>query len=312
MCWRRSRVPTALHDDQQDALFAPKAVAGTWQSGDGSVPVRLPDNRTAWLFGDSLIRRTDGGNTLVHSSIVVESADGTALSTVQGGTASAPASYLPAVNPGTFLWPSGGFIENASLYILASEFSDPGGAMTGNHFLYAVALPSMTLDTNWWGVYGGNVQWGHAVIQTGGYTYVYGNREVVEAGWTNHYTHLARFVTGQSHGYWQFWDGTGFGPAAPGAVLQGDTGPLQVQTGAVIRYASKWNTLSIDPFGQKIDMRASTNPWGPFGPKQTIYTVPVATEPNPYLPRGYPDGTKQQIAWSVNSPSRTRPDYARL
>jgi hypothetical protein len=46
--------------------------AGRLLADDGAYPVRLPDGRLSWLYGDALVRRRDGRDQLVHNAAVVE------------------------------------------------------------------------------------------------------------------------------------------------------------------------------------------------------------------------------------------------
>ncbi len=334
----RIRVPAATADRHTWQLFGRPAGAGNWVAGDGSYPVALADGRVAWLFGDSLVRRADGSDAMVHNSIVVQDRAGR-LRTVAGGGAATPADLIAPVQPGTWLWPTGGFVEGGRLLVFAEEFAQPPSPTagsgtgagfqfqaTGRRYLVAFQLPGLTGGAPR-EVYPGPVAWGHAVLanKADGYVYVYGNLE--RDGWTN-LTYLARFPLGQSAGFWQFWDGSGFGPdpltAAPllgsggtalvaklGSVIPApDPGhgapaaPAAPATAPEAPAGGGFAAFTIDPFGTTIDLRVAPAPQGPWSASQALYTVP---EQHPYLPRAHVDRTGTiQLAYSVPD---SRPRY---
>jgi hypothetical protein len=315
----RIRVPVAAADHRTWALFGRPATPGGWVAGDGSYPVTLPDGRVAWLFGDSRVRRADGNDAWVRNSIVEQDRHGR-LRTLTGGSAAAPSDLIPPVQPGTWLWPSGGFVEGGRLMVFAEEFARPPGSgaggsggfqfqATGRRYLVPFQLPALTGGAPR-EVYGGPVAWGHAVLVSGGQVYVYGNLE--RDGWTN-LTYLARFPLGQSSGYWQFWDGSGFGPdPLAAAPLQGPNGaPLVAKLSSVVPNPGPaapagggFAAFTINPFGTAIDLRAAAAPQGPWSASHALYTIP---EQHPYLPRAHVAGTGTiQLAYSVPD---SRPRY---
>lgn len=307
------RVPTATADHDTWKLFGRPPEPGRWVSGDGSYPVPLPDGNVAWLFGDSTIRRADGTDAIVHNAIVVQDRRG-GLRTLAGGTAAQPADLIPAVQPGTWLWPASGFVEHGRLMVFAEELARPasggdGFQATDRRYLVPFQLPDLTRAMPR-AVYEGPVAWGHAVLVSGGDVYVYGNLQ--RDGWTN-LTYLARFRLGQSAGYWRFWNGRGFVPDLLTAVpLRGPDGKaLVAKLASVIPYPSRGPAagggvaaLTIDPFGSTIDLRVASRPQGPWSARHVLYTIP---EPHPYLPRARTDATGAvQLAYSV---ADSRPRY---
>src|SRR6266487_2203941 len=153
-------------------------------------------------------------------------------------------------------------------------------------------------------VHAGPVAWGHAVLVSGAWVYVYGNLQ--RDGWTN-LTYLARFRLGHSGGYWQFWNGRRFAPELlTAAPLQGPGGkalvaklasviptPYPAPAGAGGGFAA----LTIDPFATTIDLRVAPRPQGPWSARHTLYAVP---EPHPYLPHARTDASGTvRLAYSV-------------
>jgi hypothetical protein len=279
---------------------------GDWVAGDGAYPVHLPGGRVAWLFGDSLIRRSDGGDQLVHSAIVVTSRDGEPITTVHGGTGDHPADLVPLAGPETIGWPSAGFVEGGSLQVFFEEISTARGGFrsTGRRFLVGLSLPDLAV-TGRAEIYGGEISWGQALLVRAGDVYVYGNREL--DGWTNT-TYLARFARGGSHGPWEFWDGGRFqGNPLLAAPLNGPDGAMQVaKLSSVVPLAGKVAAFTIDPYGKTIDMRTAPRPWGPFSARRPVYHLPEASA---YLPRAHWDGDHLEVAYSVQN---DRPRFVRL
>lgn len=310
------RVPTATADHDTWELFGRPPAPGDWVAGDGAYPVPLPDLRVAWLFGDSQVRRGDGTDAIVHNTIVVQPGRGR-LRTLAGGTTAQPADLIPPVQPGTWLWPSSGFVEHGRLMVFAEEFTRPasggeGFQATDRRYLVPFQLPNLSMGTPW-AVYGGPVAWGHAVLVSGAWVYVYGNLE--RDGWTN-LTYLARFRLGDSGGYWQFWNGRRFTPELlTAAPLQGSgSGALVAKLASVIPIPSSsrapagagggFAALTIDPFANTIDLRVAPRPQGPWSAKRTLYAVP---EPHPYLPHARTDTSGTiRLAYSV---ANGRPRY---
>jgi hypothetical protein len=292
------RAPGATPDHLTWQLFGRPPAPGDWVSGDGAYPVPLPHGWVAWLFGDSQVRRADGTNTILHNTIVLQ--DGRRrLRTLAGGTIAQPTDLIPPVQPGTWLWPSSGFVEHGRLMVFAEELTRPasggdGFQATDRRYLVPFQLPTFVQRTPR-AIYDGSIAWGHAVLVNGGDVYVYGNLE--RDGWTN-LTYLARFRLGDSDGYWQFWNGHRFTPELlTAAPLHGPDGTaLVAKLASVIPIPHSPHTpasasaglaaLSIDPFADTIDLRVAPGPQGPWSVRHTLYTVP---EPSPYrLQRHHP------------------------
>jgi hypothetical protein len=281
------RLPAVTADLGTWKLFGRPPTPGGWVAGDGSYPVQLPDRRVAWLFGDSLVHRADGSNMIVHNAIVVQDRSGR-LRTLAGGTAAEPADLIPPVQPNTWLWAASGFVDHGRLMVFAEEFTGAGDGQrfqaTNRRYLVPFQLPDLDRGTPR-PVYDGPVAWGHAVLVSGGWVYVYGNLE--RDGWTN-LTYLARFRPGGADGYWQFWNGRGFGPEALAAAPIGrrDGGELVAKVASVIPWPQSggggFAALTIDPFGTTIDLRVAPAPQGPWSASHVLYTIP---ERHSYLPR---------------------------
>ena len=307
------RAPSATADHETWKLFGRPPAPGDWISGDGAYPVPLQGGRVAWLFGDSQVRRADATNAIVHNTIVIQ--DGDRLRTLAGGTPAQPTDLIPPVQPGTWLWPSSGFVEQGRLMVFAEELTRPasdgdGFQATHRRYLVSFQLPDLAQGTPQ-AVYDGPVAWGHTVLVNADQVYVYGNLE--RDGWTN-LTYLARFRLGHSGGYWQFWNGHRFSSARLAAApLRGPDGralvaklasvipiPAAAHAGPGARFAA----LSIDPFATTIDLRVAAGPQGPWRARHPLCAVP---ELHAYLPHARTDqGGAIRLAYSV---ANSQPRY---
>jgi len=308
-----------------------------WTGGDGSYPVRLPDGRVAWLFGDSFVGAVADGTRparrpgppparaapsgLVRNAIVVQ--DGTRLATLHGPVdpvSRAPRALLrPAREAGAWYWPAGGFVEDGRLRVLAHEFragAQPGGfEWTGRNRIVTLGLPGLAQlgDAPMYGrADGSEVQWGVAVLEEADYTYLYGVRDLGGPLHVKH-THLARFPRGGSHGFWQFWDGAGWSPspwasaALAGAPGRAGPAPLTGIAGSVVKVGASYLLLAIPDFGTAIEARLSCSPAGPWGPQRRLYDIPELRRPTgdrAYLARAYPDGGGLLVAYSLGPGGR--------
>ncbi len=226
------------------------AVEPGWTGGDGNAPVRLPDGRTAWLFGDSFhgTVRPDGSrppsSRLVRNAMVVQDdrrletrvgpadpASGHPTALLAGpegsgephdGPADRRSGPAPPAGSGTWLWPGAGLVDGGTLQVFVQEFRRPAGTddpaafeWTGRNLLASLSLPDL-VPREVAPVYGGTpgpggVGWGTAVLQEADVTYVYGAEDTGPPLHVKH-VHLARFPRGGARGPWSFWDGAGWSP----------------------------------------------------------------------------------------------------
>lgn len=286
---------TLVRDPVEEARWS--HVGGGWLGGDGSYPVRLPDGRVAWLFGDSYVRAPDGSRRLVHGSMVAESAGGLARA---GSTGTGD--LIPVVVPGTVVWPSAGFVEGGRLRVFGEEVDVGGGGFvsTGRRYLTTFSLPGLVRVGDPAPTYSGGTSWGHAALATSAYVYVFGNLQV--SGWVNR-TYLARFPLGGSAGPWQFWDGRVFQPDPVGAAAEDAAtgGLLDAKLASVVRLADgRLAAYTIAPFGSAVQVRTASSPTGPWGAPRTALRLSAAdASAGAYLPRLLRSGSGVRGAYSV-------------
>ena len=269
---------------------------GHWTGADSTGSVALPDGRTAWLFSDTFLGTVNAdysrptSTPFIHNSIVVQ--NGTTLTTLTGGTASAPTSLVGAgtdANPGDLGWWVGdGMVNGSTLQVFYHHYKSGGSGVLNYVSLGAgiatFALPSLTLqslvplDTN------PQIQWGNAVVDgRDGYTYIYG----VESANNTSYLHIARAPNGSVLGAagsptaaWTFW--TDNATNGVGGWSTNESDAVRVLTGVgngfSVKYLNgKFVLVTIDSdikFSPSVLAYFATSPAGPFVGQTWLYNAP--------------------------------------
>ena len=109
--------------------------------------------------------------------------------------------------------------------------------------------------------------YGAALLEEGGYTYVYGTEDV---SGTEKYLHIARAATGAVLAAWEFYTGTGWSPdpAASARLLKGARNGFGVAK--VKREFFLFTMNSLIPFSDNLVLYSSTSPAGPFGQRTNV------------------------------------------
>jgi len=276
--------------DQLNSTFTAYGNAGGhWTGGDSTASVPLPDGRVAWLFSDSYLGTVnpDGSrppdSRMVNNTMVVQ--DGTSLvSTRHGGTAAAPEALVKPSQAGEFFWVADGTVEGSSLKVIYNRYRRSGTGnldftLTGTS-LATFSLPALTLSSVRDLPLGDTVVWGSAVLENGGYTYVYGSESTTSA---LKFAKLARVPTGGLDGAWQFWTGSAWSATESSAarLLSGVGTAYAVQkVGAQYVLLTHENNLVFDP--QYVAYTAAS-PAGPFTGPQQLFSAPEARPGTPII-----------------------------
>lgn len=255
--------------------------AGRWTGADSAYSVPLPGGSIAWLYSDTFLgtvnpdhsRPTD--SPFIHNSIVVDKRG--SLTTHTGGTAAAPESLVRV--PGgdesqDWYWFGDGTVEGNHLRVSLLEFAKTGTGPFDFAFQHTAiasfSLPSMRLE----GITqrpAGTVEWGSAIYEDGGYTYVYG---VEDLGATK-YLHLSRVRSGHlTTGAWQFWTGSSWSSdeQASARIMDGVANEF-----SVTKFQGKYTLVtgdSTEALSAKIVMYRGDSLTGPFLNKTVLYTTP--------------------------------------
>ena len=207
---------------------------GDWAGGDQASTVALPDGRTLWLFGDTVVGTVAAhggyrpGARMVHSSLVVS--DAGCLHPVLGP---GQTSVLPGGGD-SWLWPQAAVVEGGQLLVAAARVrgtGSPAADPTRLDFTTgATELVTMAADgTGFLAVSmarlpdAHGIRWGAALLPDGATTWVYGTRTPDTPGVFGRELYLARAVSGRVSEVdgWRYFDGQAWSadPAAAQPVL---------------------------------------------------------------------------------------------
>ena len=251
-----------------------------WTGADGALSVVLPDGRVVWDFSDTFLGfvNSDGsrppGQPFINNSMIVQDS-GALVQTLHGGTAQSPTSLIIPVDQNSWYWVGDMTVEGDRLRVFVMEFIRTGHGIfdfqwVGNA-IASFVLPDLTLE-NVVPTHGENsVMYGAALLEEGGYTYIYGSEDV---SGTEKYLHIARATSGNVLGAWEFYTGTGWSsdPASSARLRKG------VGNGfGVTKVGNRFLLLTMDslvPFSAELVMYSSTNPEGPFANRMHVYWTP--------------------------------------
>ncbi len=298
-----------------NTMFGTYGDAGNhWTGGDSTASVVLPDGRVAWLFSDTFLGtvNADGSrpaNTpMVNNTLVVQDAGTNLVATRHGGTAAQPTALVIPTDPDEYYWVADGLVEGGSMKVLYNSYRRTGEGnldyeITGTA-LATFALPGLTLS----GVVdlplGSDIGWGSALLEEGGFTYIYGTSSG-EAG--TRLGHLARVPTGGLGGAWQFWNGTTWSATeSDAAVLLSGVGTAY----GVQRFGTEFVLVTQDTnlvFNPQVFAYRAPSPTGPFSDPVPLLVTPEA-EPGTsvivYDARVHPElarSGKLLVSYNVNS-----------
>ena len=256
-------------------------LSGGWAGGDGAASVALPDGRTLWVFGDTIIGRpADSGPAyapgahMVHNSFVLQ--DGGVLSPVNGPGGG---EVLPNGPDGAFSWPTAGIVDGGALILFSSRMHANGTgsfdfAQLGTD-VAVVDLPrgsdpvvrtvrKVSADNGTT-----SPAWGQSLVRVGAWIYVYGTRTDPRPYHFGKELYVARARPGQLTDVrsWQYHDGHRFGPRADQArALIGAAGGVSTTLRVLVSPDGRATIVSKRGEFLGTDVRAWTapTPAGPF------------------------------------------------
>ncbi len=251
-----------------------------WTGADGALSVLLPDGRVVWDFSDTFLGRVNSDNSrppgqpFINNSMIVQDS-GALVQTLHGGTAQSPTSLIIPADQDAWYWVGDMTVEGDRLRVFVMEFMRTGPGpfdfqWVGNA-IASFVLPDLTLEDVVPTHGENNVMYGAALLEDGGYTYIYGTEDV---SGTEKYLHIARATSGNVLGAWEFYTGTGWSsdPTASARLLRG------VGNGfGVAKVGNRFALFTMDslvPFSAELLMYSSNNPEGPFANRTHVYSTP--------------------------------------
>src|SRR5205823_628817 len=178
-----------------------------WTGADGVYSIPLGEGSVMWDFSDTFLGSVNADGTrpndapIINNDLVMQRG-GALVTTVHGGTSTAPASLFTP-SDASWYWMGDGTVENGTLRVFLPKYTRTGpGAWdwmwSGTDIGSVAANGTTTLRP---APAEGGVTWGAAILEGPSWTYVYG----VEDLQLVKYLHLARAPAGGLLGPWQFW-----------------------------------------------------------------------------------------------------------
>ncbi|MFN2613853.1 MAG: DUF4185 domain-containing protein [Actinomycetota bacterium] len=265
--------------DTQTALWRYGDTGGAWTGADGTYSVELPDGRIAWLFSDTFLGQVHDGarpsdSPFVHNSIVLQDHDQFSTLVTPG-----PGAEINPVEGAGYYWLGDGVVENNELLVFCLRFASvpvPFGFQQIGVDIARFSLPSMKLQSverapQAFQPAPAPVSYGSAIMQDGGYDYVYG----VEDLHADKYLHVARVRAGHLlDGTWEYFGPNGWTTNAllSSRGLNGIANELSVSpVGGQYVLVSQDHSIGAD-----IVAFTAPAPTGPWSVPRTLYTASEA------------------------------------
>ncbi|RNE66761.1 DUF4185 domain-containing protein [Cryobacterium tepidiphilum] len=285
---------------------------GRWTGADSAYSVRLPGGRIAWIYSDTFMGAVNADKSrpvtspFLHNSIIID--DHGVLTTYTGGTPETPESLLKVAGGDEnqdWYWFGDATVEGSHLRVMLLEFERTGNGVFDFAFVGSAIASFATDDMAFEGVTelpASTVNWGSAIYEDGGYTYVYG----VEDLGAQKYAHLARVRAGaMTSGTWEYLSDTGWvhDASASKRILEGVSNEFSVS-----KFQGRYTLVTGDTteiLSAKVVMYRSSSLEGPFEDKTVLYTTPE-TSGNvfTYNAKAHPElgnGHTLLVTYNVNS-----------
>lgn len=262
---------------------------GGWVAGDATYSIKLTDEKTLYLFGDSFIGDVNEDHSLAPGAKMIRNCgvlqDGVTMTAIYNGTKSNPDDFVSTDNPdSSWFWPEHGILIEDTLYIIMSKFITDPDAPPGWNFKYSVAslctftYPELelqqTVDLPYYAL--NEVMYGDRLFIEDDYIYIYGRKEENPSN-NIPYAHVARVEKSNLHGDWEFWEGTEWTDQAEESMKIAKD-PVSQQF-SVFKHEDKYILLTQEIWlGKKIYTYTSENLTGPFQNKTIVYETPILYE----------------------------------
>ncbi|MEQ4210116.1 DUF5005 domain-containing protein [Actinopolymorpha sp. B9G3] len=264
-----------------------------WAGADGAGPIKLPDGRVLWMFGDTLAGQVDENNALrpgwnmPHNSFQLQ--DGRCFTPLIGGTQDNPSSYMPDED-GMVFWPAGGYVdqsvEPAVLRMVSTGICiEPDGWRACEMRVHTMSLPDLEVMSVDPVPFDATVPdmpaFGFWVFHDKGMVYLYGPGGGFQAGGPSEDgqyppgIYLARVRAERLvDGPWEYWTGSGPKPwsrdvgKADALSFDEPANPRDLSIGGVVRWGAgylltgKMGYLWV--FGTEVYGWYSESPAGPW------------------------------------------------
>ncbi len=255
--------------------------------GDGVYSVKLPDDRTVWIFGDTFIGEVSDSLTrlktnpmYIRNCFVVQ--DGEEMTTLHRGK---PEEFISMIIPNEvsekelnerdiWFWPGDGFVHKDTLNVFVSKFHQKTSDMWGFEFLETELAQFKLPDFEEIGKLKmsyskeNGVHYGHAVYKDKNYLYIY--------GLGNGQPYVARTFYDNLSSNWEFYDGEKWVSdsklAKPMVDFMGSEQFSIFKLNDTYIFLSQFGQLSTEVYSFTSD-----TPFGPWENKQLLFKTPMDT-----------------------------------
>ncbi len=310
--------PTAVPDQYLNNLLATQRGPG-WIGGDSVYSTKLADGREAFVFSDTLIgtARPDGTDSFTgmarNSELVGVLPD---LAQDYGGTYDAPSTLIPDDYDSDASWETfATYTQGNDQMIFVNEYGGPLGILTlkftGRSGIAAMSVPAggvPTLSSVTLLPTDPDTEWGSAVVESGGYLYVYGADLATTTLDMSMKVARVPETDALDVSAWSYWNGSGWVAGESNAALVPTVNQLTGVTSdpdghgfiAVSIPAGVWNDSTVD-------LSYASSPTGPWTEPQPVYAIPQVKQYQgelAYSPTFHPDlssGDHLVVSYSIDT-----------
>ena len=256
------------------------------------------------MFSDTLIGTAQPSGLasltgFIHNDELVGTLPDLALDA--GGPTGSPQTLIPdTTNPADNWAVSATDIENGDQLIFVNEFAPVVGNVF-ERYTGASGIAVMSVPTNGMPSFQSIVpaptdaqtQWGNAVMQSGDYTYIYGNDQNVDTG-AFYGMKLARIPLGQSlkTANWEYWNGAQWVAGEANATTLPTTNQLTGVTPQPNGVGYVAVSVEDSTLAATVDLSYSCSPEGPWTTPAPAYDIPQVNQYQDelaYIPTFHPD-----------------------
>jgi len=279
-----------------------------WTGGDGTVSILLPDGRTVWLFGDTLLGTVSADDKrpadtpFIRNSMVVQ--NGTRMETLLHFAREEPTAFFAPSSTDQWFWPGHGTVDGNQLKIFLHRFEQTEPKLWAWRWvgtdLASVSLTSLALNGIEPAPSENGIIYGVCLLQADEHIYIYGTAD------QNHprEAHLARAPAGRIRGPWTYFSGTSWSdkPTASRSILAG----VSTQY-SVIHAGRHFYLFTMDgrtAFSNIIVVYRADQPHGPWQGPLTVYQAPETnSQVAAYNPFAHPQFSKDNrvlLSYNLN------------
>lgn len=301
-CWTDE--VTVYEDCHYNLLFT--RYGNGWTGSDATYSLVLPDGRIMWMFGDTFLgsvtaERTRSDALFIRNSMMIQ--DGDQMTTLHGGTTSAPKAFIIPSTSKNWYWPLDATIHNGKIQWLLGELGSngTGGAWDFAYRGFDLAILNPTtfeVESIERKIESPEISYGSCVLEDEDFIYIYG----IRTKGLNKTVHVARAAAGNLANDWNFWDGGKWINDPSDFVIAKNVSDQF----SMIKQDDIYYLITHEPyFSNKIQIMQSDTPTGPWFNRRTIYCTPENTSQiftyNSFVHPELSESGELRISYNINS-----------